>query len=88
LKRRYHSPAYRKAIDPDNVHWQQLRWARYRLQGGRCAVCHLPLGFNWGLHHLHYKNLGRETVNDVRCVHAGICHKLADSWRRAKRKWR
>ena len=61
-----HSPAYRKAIDPQNIHWTQLRWARYRLQGGRCAVCHLPLGFNWELHHLHYRTIGSETVNDVR----------------------
>ncbi len=86
MKRR-HSSAYRKAIDPANAHWTMLRWARYRLQGGLCAVCRLPLGNNYQLHHLGYKNLGRETLSDVRCVHP-LCHKLADSWRRAKRRWR
>ena len=83
MKRR--SPSYYKAIAWNNPHWQALRQARYQAQGGRCAVCHLPLGSRYQLHHTHYRTLGRETLNDVRAVHK-ICHKFADNWRKAKRR--
>ena len=78
-----HSPAYRQAVHPNNTHWTQLRWARYREQRGRCAVCHLRLGFHWELHHRHYRTLGHELLRDVRAVHPGLCHRSADAWRRA-----
>ena len=83
MKRR--SPAYYRAISHANPHWRALRAARYQLQGGRCAVCHLPLGRSYDCHHTGYKSLGRERLADVRCVHR-LCHKIADSWRKAKRR--
>lgn len=83
MKRR--SPRYYRAISPLNPHWRALRERRYRLQGGRCAVCHLPLNGRYQLHHTNYKSLGRETLNDVRAVHA-LCHKFADAWRKAQRR--
>jgi hypothetical protein len=77
-----HSTAYRAAVHPDNAHWTQLRWARYRQQGGRCAVCGLKLGLRYDAHHVSYRNLGRETIFDIRIVHHWPCHPLADIWRR------
>lgn len=84
MKRR-RSPAYYKAIAWNNPHWQALRIQRYQAQGGRCAVCHLPLGKRFAAHHLHYRTLGRETKADIVCVHHA-CHKIADRLRRAKRR--
>ena len=85
-----HSAAYRRAVHPNNTHWTQLRWARYRHQHGRCAVCWCKLGWRWELHHLHYRTLGQERLSDVRAVHSGFpCHWLADTWRRqSTRFWR
>ena len=84
-----HSAAYRRAIDPRNTHWTQLRWARYRHQHGRCAVCWCKLGFSWHLHHLNYRRLGEERLKDVRAVHPWPCHPIADWQRRAiNRFWR
>jgi hypothetical protein len=77
-----HSVAYRQAVHPDNVHWTQLRWERYREQRGRCAVCRRSLGFRWELHHRHYRTLGHERLHDVRAVHPGLCHWWADTARR------
>lgn len=83
-----HSTAYRQAVHPDNAHWTQLRWDRYRAQRGRCAVCRRSLGFRWELHHRHYRTLGHEQLDDVRAVHAGRCHRLADIQRRlGNRLW-
>ena len=85
---RTHSPAYRRAVHPNNTHWTQLRWERYRHQHGRCAVCGLKLGFRWELHHTSYRNLGHELLRDVRAVHAGFpCHWWADTWWRASNKF-
>jgi hypothetical protein len=81
-----HSAAYRASVHPDNRHWTQLRWARYRHQHGRCAVCGFNLGFRWHLHHRHYRTLGQETLFDVRAVHPWPCHPLADFWRRLSKR--
>ena len=86
---RAHSAAYRRAVHPNNTHWTTLRWARYRHQHGRCAVCWRKLGMRFEAHHLHYRTLGQERLNDIRIVHPGACHWLADTWRRqSTRFWR
>ena len=80
---RTHSAAYRAAMHPSNQRWTQLRWERFRQQGGRCAVCGRALGLRFEAHHTTYDRLGRETIFDIRAVHPGFpCHWLADVWRR------
>lgn len=47
-------------------HWQRVREARLRFDGGRCVICHKDVSDGqYHTHHLDYRHLGNEHLTDV-----------------------
>ena len=47
-------------------HWQRVREARFKFDGGRCVICHADLSNRqYQTHHLDYRHLGNEHLTDV-----------------------
>ena len=63
-------------------HWQVVRNARLRFDGGRCAICHKDLTGGYETHHLNYLHLGNEHMTDVISL-CTSCHvKFHNNWRK------
>lgn len=55
-----------KAYIESHPHWQAVREARFKFDGGRCVVCHKDLTNSpYHTHHLDYRHLGDEHLTDV-----------------------
>ncbi len=80
-RKRYtgHSIAYRKYLQSSE--WRRFRVQMIKLRNYRCEHCgRKPRVLE--VHHKHYRNLTRETANDVEVL-CQQCHRRAD-WIRAK----
>lgn len=56
---------YKQYIE-SHPHWQTVRQARFKFDGGMCAVCHKDLrNEKYETHHLSYIHLGNERMTDV-----------------------
>lgn len=60
--------------------WQQKRRAALKRAGYKCQYCGKS-GIPLQVHHLHYRNFGKEKPNDLR-VACEDCHPIADQIRR------
>jgi hypothetical protein len=50
----------------EHPHWQVVRNARFRFDGGKCVICHRDLtGMQFQTHHMDYRHLGDEHMTDV-----------------------
>lgn len=66
---------YRAYIE-NHPHWQKVREARFKFDGGRCVVCHADLtNSQYQTHHLDYRHLGNEHIRDVVTL-CPTCHTL------------
>lgn len=62
-------------------HWQKVKEARYKFDGGRCAICHRDLsGEPYQTHHLSYRHLGRERYRDVITLCDSCHHTFHSNW--------
>lgn len=56
---------YKQYIE-SHPHWQKVREARFKFDGGKCVVCHKNLeNSQYQTHHLDYRHLGNEHLTDV-----------------------
>jgi len=66
---------YKKYIET-HPHWQRVREARFKFDGGRCVICHEDLtNKQYQTHHLDYRHLGNEHLRDVITL-CPYCHTL------------
>lgn len=66
-----------------SAHWQAVRKKRLEIDGYRCSVC--GLADNLNVHHLSYKNLGAEDIeNDL----VTLCHSCHATLHRVKEQTR
>lgn len=64
---------YRDHVDGFCAYWQNLRARRFELADWRCERCGMRPDQSLELHHLDYRHLGFEELDDVRALCCG-CH--------------
>ena len=72
---------YQETLASDR--WKRLKWRRIMRSGFRCESCGRKYRGrrvrgamrSFHLHHLHYRTVGRETLDDVRVL-CPTCHSL------------
>lgn len=66
---------YKQYIET-HPHWQRVREARFKFDGGQCVICHKDLtNCQYQTHHLDYRHLGNEHLRDVITL-CPVCHTL------------
>ncbi len=63
---------YQKYLKSD--HWKKVRVERLKIDGDKCLVCMSKFCLN--VHHVNYKNIGAEQMEDLRTL-CEPCHKKA-----------
>lgn len=70
------------------AHWKALRYRKYHQQR-TCERCGREIDGDFEMHHLHYKTLGAESLEDVAVLHPSCHaanHDIQDSrWKRYSR---
>ena len=56
-------------------HWQKVRGARLKFDGGKCAMCHRDVREDFQTHHMTYTHLGHENLADVMTL-CKRCHTI------------
>lgn len=80
MMRKVYSPEYEAYIR--SPEWAEVKRRRLLIDGGKCCMCHTPVGdgVKWETHHLHYKTLGHENVLTDVCTLCVDCHKLIHNY--------
>ncbi len=88
---REHSKEYENYMKSDE--WKAKREERLQLDDQRCVCCGRPNGLQKDgvtpilqVHHIHYKNLGHESMEDIVSVCSG-CHRKLHRYYKRFRSW-